>query len=282
MKKISILLFAVMMAGSLSAQIEEVSAENYAPKKEVKVKKSAQDSHPANLLKRRYNLIGQQLYCVNEYADVREHYSSPSAAIAIYSDGSIGLERLKKGAYYTVVDMLTSEEQLFELQNQLLQSKNYNKEGFHYKDINGKDKVYYISKSKKEDIPGFLKTEGVLYVLSDEKGIKYYVAWRNSMWYGNYGSDVNNVKRYQIPLFNNVARDEAIAYSASIGDFISVETFSYLKDKYTNKELVYCSYYDPSCQKYYSKEERICVRDVLLREMYYLMLCISLRLLLSL
>lgn len=251
MKKISILLFAVMMAGSLSAQIEEVSAEDYAPKKQdVKQKSIPQEQYPANLLKRPYDLMGQQLYCVQE--EVETYYKPASiVSVVIYPDSTIGVKKIKKGAYYTVIDIISSQEQLQALQTRLIQSKNYDKTPYKCVWMN-KEKTYQLTKTKKNDIPGFLSNGGSLYVLLDEAGIQYFVAWRRAEY-----DDVKYVRRYDIPSGFVTGAGNPVPYlcSPSIGDFISVNTFNYLKDKYTNKELVHCEYFDPQCQRYYSKEE---------------------------
>ena len=251
MKKISILLFAVMMAGGLSAQIEEVNAEDYAPKKQdVKQKSIPQEQYPANLLKRPYDLMGQQLYCVQE--EVETYYKPASiVSVVIYPDSTIGVKKIKKGAYYTVIDIISSQEQLQALQTRLIQSKNYDKTPYKCVWMN-KEKTYQLTKTKKNDIPGFLSNGGSLYVLLDEAGIQYFVAWRRAGY-----DDVKYVRRYDIPSGFVTAARNPVPYlcSPSIGDFISVNTYNYLKEKYTNKELVYCEYYDPSCQGYYSQEE---------------------------
>ncbi len=251
MKKISILLFAVMMAGGLSAQIEEVSAEDYAPKKQdVKQKSIPQEQYPANLLKRPYDLMGQQLYCVQE--EVETYYKPASiVSVVIYPDSTIGVKKIKKGAYYTVIDIISSQEQLHALQTRLIQSKNYDKTPYKCVWMN-KEKTYQLTKTKKNDIPGFLSNGGSLYVLLDEAGIQYFVAWRRAEY-----DDVKYVRRYDIPSGFVTGAGNPVPYlcSPSIGDFISVNTYNYLKNKYTNKELVHCEYYDPKCQRYYSKEE---------------------------
>lgn len=255
MKKISILLFAVMMAGSLSAQIEEVRAEDYAPKKEITEKKSIdylhQATYPADLLKLPYNLIGHQLYCT------QDHISRyPIVALTISPDESIGLKRLTKGAYYTVTNIFCArkemhnngwqDNQLIEFRDNIINSKNFVGDTLLYVE-NGKEKIYYLSKYKKEHAPILLQSWmfrksnsiiDILYELTDAKGLKYYIGIRD---------------KESIQLKNGIT----IAVSPSIGDFISVNTFNYLKAKYENMELVRCEYYDPSCQREYSKDYKV-------------------------
>lgn len=250
MKKIPILLFALMMAGGLSAQIEEVSAEQYAPKKEVQKQRLPVDPYPANLMAKPYALTGQKLYCSQDC--LGSYYKpTPIVSVVMYPDSTIGMKRITKGVYYTVTEIINSNEQLYKLQTKLIKSKNYLKKPYIYI-VNGKEKVYPLAKSKEKDIPGFLGNGGCLYVLSDDEGILYFVAWRAA----NY-EDVGYVHRYEIPSGNTTPSGSSIPLlcSPSIGDFISVNTYNYLKGKYTNKELVNCEYYDPSCQRYYRKED---------------------------
>ena len=236
MKKISILLFAVMMAGSLSAQIEEVSAEQY--KKNHKREKTAIDyfakvQYPSNLSG--CDLRGQQLYCTQDQIN-----GKPIIAITISPDGSIGIKRLKKGTYYDVTNIICSRQELYELRekdlldfrDRILNSKDYVGDTIHYLE-KGKEKIYTLSKSKKVDIPKLLDSKAIrisdtwidyLYELTDKNGYKHYIGDKNT-----------------IQLNNGLL----VAFSGRIEDFISVSTFNYLKTKYENKEVVAPGYYDP-------------------------------------
>jgi hypothetical protein len=262
--RISILLFAVMMAGSLSAQIEEVSAEQYAPKKELKEKSSLdylpKAMYPADLLNVPYNLIGQQLYCT------QDHFNEyPIVALTISRDQSIGLKRLTKGTYYTVTNIYCARTELYEqkdtqlseLRGNILKSTNYLDDTLHYVE-KGKEKIYSLSKSKGVDVPKLLPKSwiqigndmnlAVLYELTDTEGKKYLIG-REVEWASTGGGW--DIVRHGIKLKSGVI----IAVNPSIGDFISVNTFNYLKAKYENAELVRCEYYNPRCQNLYRNEE---------------------------
>ena len=255
MKKISILLFAVMMAGSLSAQIEEVSAEQYATKKEQREKSSLdylpKVTYPANLLKIPYNLIGQQVYCTKDQID-----GKPIIAVTISQDGAIGLKRLKKSAYYNVTDIICGryergkwqEKNLVEFMEQLQKSKNFVGDTIHYIE-KGKEKIYTLSKSKDKDIPMLLEPRKIrqhgpngdvsihaLYELTDSEGLKHYIG-EDEVFY-------QMSARYYLGVIKT-KNDFTIAIAPSINDFISVNTFNYLKAKYEKKEVVAPGYYDP-------------------------------------
>lgn len=246
MKKVSILLGAIMISGSLSAQIEEVSAEQYAPKKEV-VTKAPIDyllkvQYPANLLEAPYNLIGYQLYCTRN--QTQKGY--PIVAITLTPDNVIGIKRLQKGAYYNVSNIVCSRKELLELQTRFLDSKNYSGDTIQYLD-RGKVKVYSLAKAKKVDVPALLKTSGLrinddyveaLYELTDAEGLKYYIGCDKEWASCGGGWDI---VRHPIQLNNGFI----IAAGPSIGDFISVNTYNYLKAKYEKKDVVAPGYYDP-------------------------------------
>ena len=133
MKKISILLFAAMMAGSLSAQIESFSEEDTFVSEPVKpafnkfdylqpfkggmspkircgiahaIKNG--DTPSSYQILAVYNLIGEQLFSVKD----AKITSKNNYYMIVNNKTNLALEKIQQGKYYTVKDILISKEDI--------------------------------------------------------------------------------------------------------------------------------------------------------------------------
>lgn len=238
MKRLSLLFCLTMMAGGLVAQIEEFDANSFAQQNAKKVSATIfnKQQYPLELrndndrAQRPYNLLGHQLYCVRDRIEIGGYQPIHIIAFTLTDNGTVGISKIQKGAYYDVVDILTSESEKTSLTTKLSSSKKFVGDTIHYLSIGGfgakKEKVYTF---QQKDIQTLLSKiirynrfdHAVIYVLKDKTGKLYYI------WFAD-------TFRMQI------AESEYLSYGvyANINNFISVTTYNHLKAKYEGKEIV--------------------------------------------
>ena len=216
MKKLSFLLFAVMIVSNLSAQIEEVNAKQFVSQKD-----KTQDSQLNYLMKaefpvflgnQKYNLIGQQLYCTSN-----QHF-----AACLTNSGLLHIERLSKESY-SVIDILFPG-----------QIRNLCREFKNNKLLAKRDTVHYFQENKEkvwryddDDILSLMYTSSFCYVLRNKDEKTFYVRWEKT--------SSSSEAMYRI---------DDKGRSAYIGDFIALDTYVSLKEKYEGKKFVNKNYKD--------------------------------------
>lgn len=263
MKKISILLFAVMMAGSLGAQIESFSEEDTFVSEPVKPAFNKLDylqPHDGSLSPCGeweygygiYNIIGEQLFCM-----AQTNISSPlydrdlSNYVLVKDKDGLVLSKIQQGKYYIVKDILISKEEKDSIQN-IFQTLNFTSDTLYF-DKNGqlldknqpmpqKKRIYYLPKDVvfnvlfnpyREWKNADMLTIGsnllvALYILSDNNGNEYYVPLPDA----HYGKDLYNLQNQNIRFGKLV----------DISSFISVKGYNIVKEKFENQRITKNSY----------------------------------------
>lgn len=273
MKKFFIFGLMLIAASNLNAQIEEVSVEQFSQEKETSEQKidkifsiealsmnSFSTGRLANEYSQTYNLMGQQLYCTKDVVDKK-----PLVALTVSKEGVIGVKKLQKGAYYKVTNIMCTLNEYEEFLSKILSDPTYSNDTIHYFDYN-REKIYTFNfkktESAKEDIKQLLSPPRgsnkrdfvkllVIYELEDTEGLKYYI---------NYKSDSNRLIKHN---FNSYA---IVAAVATIDNFISVDTYNYIKNKYEHKDLVTEKYYsalfeDAKLEKYVYRIEKVGINN---------------------
>lgn len=246
MKKILFISLMLIAVGTLNAQIEEVNADHFSQKKEKPtdtssvLDKLSKDSRSyGSLFNERliFNLIGQQLYCVKDKE--KDGFERSLIALTLSKDSVIGIKRLQKGTYYNVTNIICSyDEGITEFLSKLFSNPVYSNDTIHYMNYNRKEKVYTFQFRNKEQAKQTVSQllGRFVYELEDVNGLKYYIMLERK--YGSYHNDFKDVTKFG-------DYKSIVAQVASIDDFISVDTYNYIKSKYENQDLVGRKYYEP-------------------------------------
>ena len=204
------------------------------------------------------NLLNNQLYCANDRHEKSSSFAGHAAIIlTLTEDNIVGIEKLKKGTYYDVVEILSTSEQKENLVNTLKSAKTFAGDAVHYQMMDGKDREY---KFKKKDIETLLSalsfsnySKNVIYTLKDKSGKKYFL-W----FYRNSNASVRNKNVYVYLVYGDYA---------NIQDFVAVSTFNFLKSEVEGKEIVDKDYYD---NPFADKEKHIYIAEKILVQDQYL------------
>lgn len=222
MKKISILLFAIMMAGSLNAQIDSFDdSENFVTKPKstlsafnkltylspYKGRLSVYDESKWDTVLNQwgtiYNVIGEQVFYMGD------KYKNDIIVIT-NNKKEIDVSLIKPATYYTVKDILISQEEIDSLRRELANSPQCQVSHLLFQlchtEFQPKDWFWKDIKNRKGEV------EYWMYILEDDNNIEYYVP---------------NVNPDAINLHFPEMRD----------NFIMVKGFLSLKQKFENQRI---------------------------------------------
>ena len=259
MKKLSILLFAVMIAGSFSAQIDSFSDEDVfisKPTKPTFSKKGCLQPYPGNLSpcgRSVYDIIGEQLFCKSQ-AIIN---STQKKYVLVREDNSIVLSNLQQGEYYIVKNILITKEEKDSLQT-VINNMPFTSDTLYYCDVNNtiaqlldksqplpkKAKQYIIPKEDilkvfynqyrewptEENLIGSKDINVAIFILTDKAGKEYYVPMEDQRYENVFKLDIvkpawpNPISFYPGML-------------AGISDFIMVKGVKNIKNIFENQRI---------------------------------------------
>lgn len=241
LKKLVFLTLSVFVSSLSFAQIEQIDSRAEMLKKVQDAREPAivLDNTPYPFFSYEYyedvlpfNLLNQQLYCVNEQRNKRNTDGGPAVIILTLSkDNIVRIEKLKNGTYYDVVEILSTEEQKNNLALTLKSTKTFIGDTVHYRMQDNKLREYKFSKKDVETLLNTLSlrdNNNVVYVLQDNSGKKYF------LWHFRHtNASISNKQVYFV--YGDYAKMQ---------DFVSVNTFNHIKSIYEGKEIVSEPYYN--------------------------------------
>lgn len=259
MKKISILLFAIMMAGSLSAQIDSFSEEDVISKsnKPSFSKKECLQPYQGNLSpsgRYVYDIIGEQLFCKSQ----AKIDSTQRKYVLVRENNHIVLSNLQQGEYYLVKNILITEEEKDSLQN-VFNNLPFISDTLYYSEVNAWAVAQLLDKSQplpkkakqyiipKDDIlkvlynqyrkwpteENFEEEKNInvaIYVLTDKAGKEYYVPMEDSRY----------ENAFELKIVKSAWPNPISFYPgmlASVSDFVVVKGFETIKRMFENQRI---------------------------------------------
>lgn len=256
MKKISILLFAIMIVGSLCAQIESFSESDIimsTPSKPTFDKFNYLQPFTGNLSpfgSNVTNIIGEQLFCKTS----GQINSTQNYYVVAKSKEGLFLSQIEQGKYFTVKDILISKEEIDSLKS-LFKALSFKSDTLYYNDVNNtvavildksqplpkkvkqfmipKEDVFTILYHKYRNWPNmgeFVKGQEIqtaIYVLTDEKGCEYYIPLKD--------------KRYENAYKFELHKSSILFFPGSLADiscFVTVSGFKNIKKNFEGQRII--------------------------------------------
>lgn len=259
MKKVSMLLFAVMMAGSLSAQIDSFSEEDVISKsnKPSFSKKECLQPYQGNLSpsgRYVYDIIGEQLFCKSQ-AKIN---STQRKYVLVRENNHIVLSNLQQGEYYFVKNILITEEEKDSLRN-VFNNLPFISDTLYYSEVNAWAVAQLLDKSQplpkkakqyiipKDDIlkvlynqyrkwpteENFEEEKNInvaIYILTDKAGKEYYVPMEDSRY----------ENAFELKIVKSAWPNPISFYPgmlAGVSDFVVVKGFETIKRMFENQRI---------------------------------------------
>ena len=271
MKKIFLLLFAIIMTNSLYSQIEEFDASTFSEHNAKPVvkdittqKKELLDTNPyppcfydGNCEDLHLYLVGQQLYYISDSLGMSKLdgwdvlVDSDKRVITLSNNHVVALERASAKKYYNVIDVLVFKEEMSSLIAQLESYSSFISDATTYVEYglfgSKKNRTYTYTKN---DALQILKEAKRIYVLQDEKGKYFYIPYYSSC--GSFDPKLKSLEEG-----SNIGDRQIV----TLLDFISVDGYNHIKKKYAGEDVVWAdnalSYVDDDVYKV----ENIVIKD---------------------
>lgn len=291
MKKVVLILVAMIMACETFSQIEEFDVSTFkkhdaSPQKANKEIFLDNSKYPISLTKvvksggysqhyfgkdyRPYNLLGHNLYLAKDMSE--DFYSGsgnrtigdyPLLVLTLSTANDLKLEKASKGKYFEVVDVAVLEEEKASIYKKLQSSVSFSYDTIQYREssefggLKKKTKIYNFTKNQAFSLFKVSSSRnGAIYTLKGDDD-KFYFVPGLIIQDGVSRVEINDSK-IKGNTGNRIKSQSPLllGYSISIADFISVDSYDFYKNKYVGKELVSNSYID-----YRNEDERKYKKD---------------------